>query len=173
MRPRDLCAAILALSFAGCGYALVGRASALPDSVKVIAVPSFRNSSPRPGVEQWVSEAVTRELASRGRFSVVPDSAAADAVLEGEVRSYDAFPSAVDPQDGRATEYQIVVVVTARLVSRDGTVLMNVPDFRFQDTYQIVRSSAPSEYSDLENVVVEALSSRFAESLVAALVEGF
>ena len=54
----------------GCGYALVGRGSFLPESVKRVSFPTFKNSTPRVGLEQRLSKAVASELASRGRFSV-------------------------------------------------------------------------------------------------------
>ncbi len=162
-----------ALTGSGCGYALVGRSNALPASVRSIAVPVFRNSTQRPGVEQWISEAVARELAGRGGLTVPASSEGADAILEGEVSSYTAWPSALDPS-GRASEYQIVVVANVRLTSRQGETILKISGFQFQESYPIVSNSrSANDFSDQENVAVEALASKFAESLVSAVLEGF
>jgi len=169
---RFAAVAALALATGGCGYALVGRGSVLPSSIHSVAVPVFQNGTQRPGVEQWISEAVARELASRGSVSLA-SADEADAVLEGRVSSYNAWPSVLD-SSGRASEYQIIVTAAVRLVSKQGTIILKVDDFRFQEGYSVSRGSAGgSGYSDLENQAVEALSSKLAESLVSALIEGF
>lgn len=175
-RPvRILAACLLAsatLAGAGCGYALVGRSSSLPASIHSIAVPVFRNLTERPGVEQWLSEAVAREIAGRGGLDVPATEGEADALLDGEVASYSAWASNLD-SSGRATEYQIVVTANVRLVTKGGETLLHIPGFQFQETYPVVAGASASGFSDRENVAVEAVSSRFAESLVTAVLEGF
>ena len=128
-----------------------------------MAVPVFRNTTARAGIEQWITEAVAREIASRGGLSIVsPD--AADATLEGEVTSYSAWPATFDAS-GRASEYQIMITASARLVRRGGEEILRISDYRFQEPY-LASSARGDAASDLENLAIEELSSRFAQGLV-------
>lgn len=178
MTRRTALAAALALAgvvaAGGCGYSLVGRTNNLPSSVRSVSVPVFRNLTDRAGVEQWLSEAVARELAGRGGLAVAARESDADAVLDGEVTSYTAWPSNLDAS-GRATEYQIVVTCSVRLVSSKGEKLLSIPGFQFQEIWPVTDPSGvpPSDFSDRQNIAVERLASKFAESLVTALLDGF
>jgi outer membrane lipopolysaccharide assembly protein LptE/RlpB len=157
--------------FSGCGYALVGKTSTLPPSIRVIRFQTLTNKTARVGVEQRLSSEVARELASRGRFSVQAQAAGADADLSGEVTGFDLFAVAFD-ENGRAKEYQ--VRITARMSLKtlpDEKVLWENPSFTFQDNYSLSTSAA--SYVDRENEAIDRVAERFAESLVSSLLEGF
>src|SRR5512140_3638266 len=55
-----------------CGYHVAGKGTALPTSVKVIAVPTFRNDTTRYKAEQVLTQAVVRELLARTKYRVQP-----------------------------------------------------------------------------------------------------
>ena len=84
----------------GCGYALVGRGSTLPPTVRVIRFQTFANETSRVGVEQRVSREVARELATRGRFEVTAGSGPADAELSGAVTQFDLYAELGVPPGG-------------------------------------------------------------------------
>src|SRR5688572_30480738 len=75
----------LALSGAGCGYALAGRGSFLPDYIRVVAIPQLQNNSTFFQVEQVLTEKIRTEFIGRGKYNVVPEIAGADAVVSGAV----------------------------------------------------------------------------------------
>jgi outer membrane lipopolysaccharide assembly protein LptE/RlpB len=169
--PGFSCAAFSLLLLTGCGYSLVGRSSTLPPSIKVIRFQTLVNQTPRVGVEQRLSREIVRELASRGRFSVQPDAAGADAELSGAVTGFVLYPVAFD-QAGRARQYQ--VRITARIAFKTmpaEKTLWENPSYAFQDDYTFSTSAA--SYVDRENEVIDRVSERFAESLVSSLLEGF
>ena len=175
LSPRSaLCVAfviILCTLMAGCGYALVGRTSTLPASIRVIRFQTLANQTSRVGVEQRLSGGIARELASRGRFSVQAESGGADADLTGAVTSFDLYPVAFD-EAGRAREYQ--VRITARIALKtlpDEKVLWENPAYTFQESYAFGTSAA--SYVDRENEAINRLADRFAESLVSNILEGF
>jgi outer membrane lipopolysaccharide assembly protein LptE/RlpB len=174
MSGRMLLAAALALAavgLSGCGYTLVGKTSTLPPSIRVIHFQTLTNKTSRVGVEQRLSSEIAKELASRGRFSVQPQAAGADADLAGEVTGFDFFAVAFD-ENGRAKEYQ--VRITARMSLKtlpDEKVLWENPSFTFQDNYSLSTSAA--SYVDRENEAIDRVAGRFAESLVSSLLEGF
>ncbi len=160
-----------AIQAAGCGYALVGQASSLPESLRVVQFTTLENLTPRVGLEQRFSSEIARELASRGRFQVQSGAESADAVLSGAVTGFHLFPVAFDSQ-GRATDYQ--VQVTARVALKtlpDGKAIWENPAFTFRDNYQF--SSNAASYVDRENEAIDRVAGRFAQSLVTSLLEGF
>jgi hypothetical protein len=73
------------LCVGGCGYTLQGN---LPDHIKSVAVPVFKNKSGEPGIESTISSSVVNAFTTNGKLRVVPlDSA--DSVLEGEIVSFE------------------------------------------------------------------------------------
>ena len=155
----------------GCGYTLVGKTSTLPPSIRVIRFQTLVNKTSRVGVEQRLSSEVARELASRGRFSVQPEAAGADADLTGEVTVFDLFAVGFD-SNGRAKDYQVRITAKMSLKTLpDEKVLWDNPSFTFQDNYSLSTSAA--SYVDLENAAIDRVAGRFAESLVTSLLEGF
>lgn len=159
------------LGSAGCGYALVGKSSSLPESVRVIQFTSLENLTPRVGLEQRFSAEIARELASRGRFRVQASAEGADASLAGAVTGFNLFPVAFDGQ-GRATDYQVQVSARVSLKTLPaGDVLWENPSFTFRDNYQFSASAA--SYVDRENDAIDRVAGRFAQSLVTSLLEGF
>ena len=66
---------------AGCGY---GTRGSLPDHIKTVAVPVFKNRTLEPGVESAITSGVVNAFSNGGRVRVVSIDQA-DAILEGEV----------------------------------------------------------------------------------------
>ena len=163
-----------ALASAGCGYALVGRGSFLPDNIRKISFPTFKNSTPRVGLEQRLSAAVARELASRGRFSVSAKSGEGDAELAGDIVGFALYPVAADAL-GRATKYQIEITAKVSLTTLpDGKVLWKNDSYAFRENYEVAGGGVgASNFADLENVAIDAEADRFAQSLVTSVLEGF
>ena len=166
-----LCAVLAAT---GCGYALVGRGSFLPESIKRVSFPTFKNSTPRVGLEQRLSRAVASELASRGRFSVSARDGDGDAQLSGDITSFSLYPVAADSL-GRATQYQIQIVVKVSLTALpEGRVIWKNDSYSFRENYDVAAGNvSAANFSDLENVAIDAEADRFAQSLVTSILEGF
>src|SRR5262249_30771891 len=147
LRTRALAAALLAASataLAACGYTLVGKASTLPESVKVVQFATLENRTARVGLEQRFPAEIARELAARGRFKVQSNADGANAVLTGTVSAFDLFPVAFDSQ-GRATDYQVRVTAQVSLKTiPEGKPLWENPAYTFRDNYQY--SATASSY---------------------------
>jgi hypothetical protein len=162
---------LAALASARCGYALVGKGSSLPESIRVVQFTTLENRTQRVELEQRFSEAIARELASRGRFKVQARSEGADAELAGTVLAFDLYPVAFDSQ-GRATDYQVRVTAKVSLKTLpDGKPIWENPAFTFRDNYQF--SATAANYADLENDAIDRVADRFAQSLVTSMLEGF
>jgi len=169
--PTPSFLALVLLATTACGYSLVGRTSTLPPSIKIIHFQTLANQTARVGVEQRLSREIARELASRGRFSVRPDSAGADADLTGAVTAFALFPVAFD-EAGRAHEYQVRITAQVSLKTLpEGKVLWENPAYTFQENYTFATTAV--SYVDRENEAIDRVAERFAETLVSSLLEGF
>ncbi|HKI85022.1 MAG TPA: LptE family protein [Candidatus Krumholzibacteria bacterium] len=167
---RAILIAIVGLQL-GCGYALVGRASNLPSDVHKIFVKPLENRTTRSQVEQYLTRAVADELVSRQRFQVVNDASSADAVLSGAVTAFNATPVTFD-SSGRATEYEITIIAQVALKrAGSGTVLWSNDNYLFRENYPVEVSSAG--FFDEQNLALQQVSKKFAETLVSDLQEGF
>ena len=96
----------------GCGYSTKGN---LPDHIKSVAVPTFRNKTEQPAVESTITAAVINAFVTSGKLKVVAADQA-DSILEGEVVGYDIVSVAVD---NRINVRQYRLVVTLNLSFRD------------------------------------------------------
>lgn len=167
-----LAAALLVSQSLGCGYALVGYGSFLPEHVKTIGVPTFKNKTQKFRLEQIFTGHVIDELITRGDFEVLPDEAGVDAVLIGEISSYYAIPTSFS-EPGQATSYEVFVRVKVALADMvENRILYENKYFEFSDSYDFP-DDANSSYSPREREALENLAEDFAESLVTAILEGF
>lgn len=96
----------------GCGYSTRGN---LPNHIKSVAVPTFKNKTQEPAVEGTITAAVVNAFVTSGRLKVVPADQA-DSILEGEVTGYDVVTVSVD---NRINVRQYRLVVTLNLQFRD------------------------------------------------------
>jgi outer membrane lipopolysaccharide assembly protein LptE/RlpB len=161
----------LALVTASCGYALVGKASSLPENIKVVEFTTLENRTSQVELEQRFSAAIARELVSRGRFRIQASPQGADAELSGAMLAFDLYPVAFDAQ-GRATNYQVRATARVSLKTLpDGKALWENPAFTFRDNYEF--SATAATYTDLENDAIDRVADRFAQSLVTSMLEGF
>jgi hypothetical protein len=178
-RPPSWLAALAALAAVvcgGCGYALAGRASNLPEDVRKIYVETLENDTPRAQVEQILTQAISDELVTRRRFNVVNSADEADAILRGKVLSFTVRPLTFDA-DGLATNFEIAINADMSfrrhptLDDEEGEELWGNSNYVFRQDYPLVEGSVP--YFDRENLAIEETSTRFAETMVTDLLEGF
>ena len=162
---------LLVVSLAGCGYSLVGRGSNLPAEVRRVQLVPLENATPRSQVDQILTRALTTELVNRHRFEVLSSPEGADAVLTGKVSSFTLSPVTFD-SEGRATEYEIAIVVSVQFKQLvPETPLYQNDNYLFRSSYEVKASELG--FQDRETPAIEATAKDFAESLVTDLLEGF
>lgn len=162
---------LVAMPLTGCGYALVGRGTNIPDSIQRVYLAPLENETRRSEVEQILTRALAEELVSRKRFTVVNEAAQADGVIDGAVVGFDATPMIFDEQ-GRATEYQITITARMRFMDRAAdTVLWKNDRYVYQESYPVDPSEV--DYFDREKLAIEEAAGKFARTVVVDLLEGF
>jgi outer membrane lipopolysaccharide assembly protein LptE/RlpB len=168
---------VAAIGSASCGYTLAGRGSFLPESIKTIGVPAFVNRTPYYEVGQILTQSVRTELIGRGKYKVLPQDTDVDAILKAEVSSLSLAPTDFD-ENHQATRYAITVHMSIQLVqAKDNKVLWQDPNKVFREEYSQTSGSdgvldAASFFGQSSNAL-ERMSSDFARSVVAAILEAF
>jgi hypothetical protein len=185
--PLCLCVSV-AIFLSACGYHVGGTASQMPPGLKVIAVPALKNDTPRYRIEQRMTEAVVHEFIARSKYRIVSSEDSADAVLHGEITSFEAIPVVFDTTptttpssttspppnttSARATTMLITVRVRVSLEERETKrVLYKNNSYVFREPYEI--STDPSKFFDEQGPALERMSRDFAARLVSDVLENF
>jgi outer membrane lipopolysaccharide assembly protein LptE/RlpB len=171
---RILSAALLTclLLCAGCGYHTAGHAVQLPENVKTIAVPAFKNETATYRIEQMLTASVVREFTTRTHYHILNNASdEADATLRGTVLSTAASPVAYDTASGRAASVMVVVSLRVILSDRNGKVLYQNPSYLFREQYEV--SQDLKSFFEEDSPASRRLSQDFARTLVSNILEGF
>jgi outer membrane lipopolysaccharide assembly protein LptE/RlpB len=158
---RALAVGLATLLLAGCGYSTRGS---LPDHIKTVAVPIFKNRTLEPGV------GVVTAFSNGGRLKVVSVEEA-DSILEGEVVGYSLTGVTFDRNANvRAHRLQLVLNVQFRDVRRSAMLwrqegLQEVSDFQVQgqvsDTIARGQGAVPQAAVEIGRKVVNLAVDRF------------
>ena len=162
-----------------CGYALVGKGTVTDPSIKRIGVPTFKDTTGKPALDQKITQKVIEELLKRGRFDVVQADRRAwmrwwrasssptpwcpsASATSGRREQPDAGQSATPSRSPARVKYS-KVGRTEPIWSNDS--------FSFRDEYDV--GADPATFFDREDQALDRLATSFARSLVAAMLEAF
>jgi hypothetical protein len=185
MRSMVLCLCLgMSLLLSACGYHVGGTASQLPPGLKVIAVPVLENRTSRYRVEQRMTDAVVHEFLARTNYRIVSNSDSADAVLHGEITSFEASPvlfdttaaanstANVNTPIARATAMLVTVHMKVWLEQRDTKkILYRNDNYLFREPYEV--STDPATFFDEQGPALGRMAQDFASRLVADILENF
>ena len=168
---------MLATASSGCGYALAGRGSFLPDYIRVVGVPQFENRSSFSQVEQVLTDKVRTEFIGRGKYRVIPDAPGSDAVLSGEVLGISVQPVGFTEQQ-LASRYLFTWTMRVAFTdSRTNEVLWSNDALTFRGEYELsTRGNAVlegSQFVDQERSSVDRIATDVARSVVTSILEAF
>lgn len=171
-----LFAAVLLLgASSGCGYGLVGRGGGFDPSIKRIGVPLFRDATGKVNLDMKITQKVIEELLKRGRVDVVQNIESVDAIVEGEILSFQETPVGFSGgSTGSTTASRYAILLTARVkYYKPGEVqpMWQNDAFAYRDEYDL--GSDSSSFFDRADQGVDRLAQAFARSLVAAMLEAF
>ncbi len=163
--------------FGSCGYALAGRGSFLPASIRIIGLPDFGTSTTFYEVEPVLTAKVRTEFIGRGKYKVLPQDTGVDAILKGDITSISITPSVFNDAQ-QATRY--VITVSAKIEFRDvraDKVLWQNPSLIFREDYDVASGTAtvtdPATFFGQESNALERVGTDFARSVVSAILEAF
>jgi len=178
-RARVLLGVLCALGglvSSGCGYTLAGRGSFLPAYIKAIGVPVFVNRTVVFNLETMVTQKVRAEFIGRGKYQILPEATAVDALLSGEITSVTITPASFTPNK-LASRYAITMVAKIELRNlRDNTVLWENPSLMFRQEYDATATGTivdPSIFFQQNSSALERITTEFARAIVSAILEAF
>ena len=167
----------VALASSGCGYALAGRGSFLPDYIETIGIPMFGNNTQAFEVEQLLTQQVRQEFIGRGQYRVVAETTGVDAVLVGTIRNISIQPASFTA-DQQVSRY--VFTLTASIEFTDTStddVLWQNPGLVFRDEYDVASGGgmvqSVSSFFGQRSNAVERVATDFAATVVSAILEAF
>lgn len=160
------------LVLCSCGYHTAGHGDRLPETLRTIAIPGFKNQTQTYRIEQILTRDVVREFIARTKYQVINSlSDSADATLKGTVVSTVATPLTYDSQTGRASSEVVTITMKISLVDRSGRVLFENQNYTFRDVYQISREIA--SFFDEQTPALQRMSRDFARTLVSDVLEAY
>lgn len=168
---------VLGFTASGCGYALAGRGSFLPDYIRVIGIPQLVNSSTFFQVEQILTEKIRTEFIGRGQYTVIPTPEGADAVVTGTVTSITVQPVGFTEQQ-LASRYLFTLTMQVEFTDvRTGQVLWSNSALTFREEYELTtRSDTALEgatFLSQEQSSFDRIADDVAGTVVTAIVEAF
>ncbi|HQZ16804.1 MAG TPA: LptE family protein [Vicinamibacteria bacterium] len=159
----------------GCGYGLVGRGGGFDPSIKRIGVPLFKDGTGKVNLDMKITQKVIEELLKRGKVDVVQNIEGVDAIVEGEILSFQETPvgfSGGSTGSTTASRYAITLTVRVRYYKPGEVQPMWQNDaFSYRDEYDL--GSDSSSFFDRADQGVDRLAQAFARSLIAAMLEAF
>ena len=121
-RPLTGVIALLILILGGCGQYQIGPQGLYPSGIQTVYVPMFESDLFRPGINEWLSEAVVKQIESQTPFKVV-STPVADSVLTGRLLDHRKQVLVESPNDDpRDLSSSMVLMVT--WYARNGELLM-------------------------------------------------
>jgi hypothetical protein len=161
----------------GCGYALAGRGSFLPDYIKTIGVPAFVNRTTVFNLETMMTQKVRAEFIGRGKYQILPQQTGVDAVLVGEITSVSIVPASFSTQTQIATRYALTM--SARIELRDvreNKVLWENQSLLFRQEYDATGGRSvndPTAFFQQDVNALDRITTDFARTIVSAILEAF
>jgi len=133
-------------------------------------VPMFKNLTTRFELDLKLTKKVIDEIVARGKVEISGDMTSADAVLLGEITSFNVTPIAFS-RDASADRYNITIIasITLRDLVNQKVVFSN-PHFVYQGEYEVPQGT---DFESVESGALEAIAEKFARSLVSTILEGF
>ena len=161
----------------GCGYALAGQGTFLPDYIQTIGVPMFQNNTAVFEIEQTLTRQVRTEFIGRGRYRVIAAETGVDARLTGTISRVTVAPASFTAQQ-QASRY--IFTVQAALEFRDLTtdeVLWENRSLSFSDEYDVASATGgpidANRFFGQQSNAVQRVARDFARTVVSSILEAF
>jgi hypothetical protein len=168
---------LLAVTSSGCGYALAGRGSFLPDYIRTIGIPPLENRTTFLQVEQVLTEKIRTEFIGRGNYTVVPTPAGAQAVLSGAITSISLQPVGFTEQQLASRH---LFLLTMRVQFTDATtneILWSNESLTFREEYDLstrgLTTIEGAAFLEQERTTFDRISDDVARTVVSAILEAF
>jgi hypothetical protein len=164
----------LAGAASGCGYALAGRGSYLPVSIKTVGIPPLENRTNVSRLETILTDRIRTEFIGRGKYKVVTEEAGADAVLRAELIGFSTQTAGLNAQQ-LSNRLLVTIVVKASFIDlAENKVLWSNDALTFRDEYQFAAAGvSAATLIDQERSTVDRIAADASRTIVTAIFEAF
>jgi outer membrane lipopolysaccharide assembly protein LptE/RlpB len=140
--------------------------SQLPPDIKSVYVPTVRNQTDEPLLENEVTQAILNELQRDGSLSIESEETA-DAILYVNITSYEIKALSFDNENrARPDEYRLILGASVEMVrSSNGQILSRNGSLRGREDFPLSgdlttakRNGLPGAADDLARFVVSAIT---------------
>lgn len=121
---RSLIFFIMLGILSACGYHFVGRETNLPPDISSLAIPIFTNYTDQLGLESEITRALLERFISSKRL-IVQEEKTADAILTGQVKSFQTISVAVTKGFLVTSGYRAIITIEIMLKKKsNGEILL-------------------------------------------------
>jgi outer membrane lipopolysaccharide assembly protein LptE/RlpB len=163
-----LLAPLASIALGGCGYSF---RTSLPPGIQSIHVPVLENRTQEPGIEDFMTQALTQAVIQSGRVRIARNAQDADAVLEGAVVEYRLNAISFD-RSANVTSYRLIIGLA--LVFRDlkqNQILWKQD--RIEERADFLVAGQVTQTLAREEVAVQRAAVEVARAIVSFAFEGF
>jgi outer membrane lipopolysaccharide assembly protein LptE/RlpB len=158
----------VAVGVSGCGYSL--RAS-LPANIKTVHVPVLQNRTQEPGIEDFVTRALTEALVRSGVAKIAASPETADGVLDGAIVGYSLTSLAFD-RATNVTQYRLQLALALSLKDRrNGDVIWK--NDRIEERADFPVTGQVTQSLVLEQDAVRRAAVDISRTIISLAFEGF
>jgi TolB-like protein len=160
---------LLSLLCLQCGYRLAGRGRNLPAAAQTIAIPEFKNETPRYQAEHFVTVAIREEFIRRSRLRLSAAMDKVDLLLEGRISAFETSPVAYTSR-GTAHLYELRITVNIRLIDlKQNELVYEGTGLVFRESFE----TAAGDFFSQEPGALNKLAAKFAASIVTSILDNF
>jgi hypothetical protein len=166
--------AAMAFSATACGYTLAGRGGTLPEHIRIIGIPQFTNRTALPDIDRVLTERISEEFRSRGRYRVLPQAESVDAVLTGTILTAVPTPTSFSTASRQASSYAMVVTLSVEFKDvKNDKVIWSNPSMTVREEYEVPTGagSDPTAFFRQDANALERLSRTLARTLATSIFE--
>ncbi|HEX2502182.1 MAG TPA: LptE family protein [Methylomirabilota bacterium] len=158
-------AALLVLG--GCGYSL---RTSMPPGVKTVHVPVLQNKTAEPGIEDFITQALTQAVVQSGA-RIARNAQEADAVLEGAIVEYRLIGLSFDTSTN-VTSYRLIIGLALTFKDLKQNKVIWKQD-RIEERADFLVSGQVTQTLARENQAVQRAAVDVARAIVSFAFEGF
>jgi outer membrane lipopolysaccharide assembly protein LptE/RlpB len=163
-----LLAPLAAVALGGCGYSL---RTSLPPGIQSIHVPVLENRTQEPGIEDFITQALTQAVAQSGRVRIARNAQDADAVLEGAVVEYRLNALSFN-RSANVTSYRLIIGLSLVFKDLKQNQILWKQD-RIEERADFLVAGQVTQTLAREELAVQRAAVDVARAIVSFALEGF
>jgi len=158
----------VALVSGGCGYSL---RTSLPPGIRSVHVPVLENKTAEPGIEDFITQALTQAVVQSARVRIARNAQEADATLSGSIVEYRLAALSFD-RSANVTSYRLIIGLALTFKDTKQDKILWKQD-RIEERADFLVEGQVSQTLARETQAVQRAAVDVARAIVSFAFEGF